>query len=331
MDSPLVAENEAWYVSRPDYIRRFVDRGSLYLHHIVEEVEKRGMPMEIALLPVIESAFTPKAHSRAKASGLWQFIPSTGKNYGLTQDWWRDNRNDVVAATSAALNYLQRLHDMFGSWELALAAYNSGEGRVSRAIAANQKKGLPTDFLSLKLPDETRNYVPRLIAVKNIVLAPASYGIELESVPDQPYFTAVPAPHKIDVPLAAKYHHERLDGRGYPDGLTDQQIPIGAKIVSLADSFDAMTTDRPYRRRRSFEDVVRDLRESSGKQFDGKVVAAFARAIRKEVTGETKDRRITKMLGKGYLEGEHTATLLTDLIEDLEKEVSRKDAKAQSI
>jgi len=204
MDSPLVAENEAWYASRPEYIRRFVDRGSLYLHHIVEEVEKRGMPMEIALLPVVESAFTPKAQSRAKASGLWQFIPSTGKNYGLTQDWWRDNRNDVVAATSAALNYLQRLHDMFGSWELALAAYNSGEGRVSRAIAANQKKGLPTDFLSLKLPDETRNYVPRLIAVKNIVLAPASYGIELESVPDQPYFTAVPAPHKIDVPLAAK-------------------------------------------------------------------------------------------------------------------------------
>src|SRR5436190_436866 len=204
MDSPLVAENEAWYASRPDYIRRFVDRGSLYLHHIVEEVERRGMPMEIALLPVVESAFTPKAQSRAKASGLWQFIPSTGKSYGLTQDWWRDNRNDVVASTGAALNYLQRLHDMFGSWELALAAYNSGEGRVSRAIAANQKKGLPTDFLSLKLPDETRNYVPRLIAVKNIVLAPASYGIELESVPDQPYFTAVPAPHRIDVPLAAK-------------------------------------------------------------------------------------------------------------------------------
>jgi membrane-bound lytic murein transglycosylase D len=204
MDSPLVQENEAWYASRPEYIKRFVDRGSRYLHHIVEQVERRGMPMEIALLPVIESAFTPKAFSRAKASGLWQFIPSTGKSYGLTQDWWSDNRNDVVAATDAALNYLQRLYDMFGSWELALAAYNCGEGRVGRAIAANQKRGLPTDFLSLKLPDETRNYVPRLIAVKNIVLAPASYGIELDSVPDQPYFTAVPAPKKIDVPLAAK-------------------------------------------------------------------------------------------------------------------------------
>ena len=204
MDSPLVLENETWYASRPEYIKRFVDRGSRYLHHIVEQVERRGMPMEIALLPVIESAFTPKAYSRAKASGLWQFIPSTGKSYGLTQDWWRDNRNDVVAATDAALNYLQRLYDMFGSWELALAAYNCGEGCVGRAITANQKKGLPTDFLSLKLPNETRNYVPRLIAVKNIVLAPGSYGIELASLPDQPYFTAVPAPTRIDVPLAAR-------------------------------------------------------------------------------------------------------------------------------
>src|SRR5205823_8539721 len=205
LDSPLVAEHEAWYSSRPEYIKRFVDRGSLYLHCIVGQVEKRGMPMEIALLPVIESAFAPKAASRAKASGLWQFIPSTGKSYGLTQDWWRDNRNDVVAATDAALNYLQRLYDMFGSWELALAAYNCGEGCVSRAIAWNQRKGLPTDYLSLtKLPSETQSYVPRLIAVKNIVLSPPSYGIELESVPDEPYFTAVKAPAKIDVKVAAK-------------------------------------------------------------------------------------------------------------------------------
>src|SRR5512141_2035910 len=204
LDSPLVQEHEAWYASRPDYIKRFVDRGSRYLHYIVEQVEKRGMPTEIALLPVIESAFTPRAMSRAKASGIWQFIPSTGKNYGLTQDWWRDNRNDIVAATDAALNYLQRLHDMFGSWELALAAYNCGEGCVSRAIAYNQKRGLPTDYQSLKLPPETRSYVPKLFAVKNIVLSPAAYGIELESVPDQPYFTQVQAPAKIDVKVAAK-------------------------------------------------------------------------------------------------------------------------------
>ena len=206
LDSPLVTEQEQWYTSRPEYIKRFVDRGSLYLHYIVEQVEKRHMPMEIALLPVVESAFNPMAYSRAKASGLWQFIPSTGKNYGLKQDWWKDNRRDVVAATDAALNYLDRLHGMFGSWELALAAYNCGEGNVARAIAYNQKKGLPTDFvgISARLRPETRNYVPKLIAVKNIVLAPAIYGIDLESVPDEPYFTKVSAPPKIDVKVAAK-------------------------------------------------------------------------------------------------------------------------------
>ena len=204
LDSALVLEHEAWYSSRPEYIKRFVDRGSRYLHHIVEEVEKRGMPTELALLPVVESAFNPHAYSRSKASGLWQFIPSTGKNYGLQQDWWKDNRRDIVAATHAALNYLQRLYDMFGSWELALAAYNCGEGCVGRAIAANQKRGLPTGYLNLRLPHETMNYVPKLVAVKNIVLAPAMYGIDLESIPDQPYFTTVPAPEKIDVKLAAK-------------------------------------------------------------------------------------------------------------------------------
>ena len=204
LDSPLVAEHEAWYANRPDYIKRFVDRGSRYLHYIVEQVEKRGMPTEVALLPVVESAFNPMAYSRSKASGLWQFIPSTGKNYGLAQDWWKDNRRDIVAATDAALNYLQRLYDQFGSWELALAAYNCGEGCVSRAIAANQRRGLATDYSSLKLPVETMNYVPKLFAVKNIVLSPATYGLELDSVPDQPYFTTVPAPEKIDRRLAAK-------------------------------------------------------------------------------------------------------------------------------
>ncbi len=163
------------------------------------------MPMEIALLPVIESAFNPKAYSRAKASGIWQFIPSTGKNYGLAQDLWKDNRRDIVAATDAALNYLQRLHDMFGNWELALAAYNCGEGNIARAIAYNQKRGLATDYLAIapRLKPETRNYVPKLIAVKNIVLSPPSYGIELDSVPDVPYFTTVQAPQKIDVKVAA--------------------------------------------------------------------------------------------------------------------------------
>ena len=245
MESPLVAEHEAWYSSRPDYIRRFVDRGSLYLHHIVERVEARGMPMEIALLPVIESAFTPRAQSRAKASGLWQFIPSTGKNYGLTQDWWRDNRNDVVAATDAALNYLQRLHEMFGSWELALAAYNCGEGCVGRAIAANQKRGQPTDFLSLKLPAETRNYVPKLLAVKNIVLSPGTYGIDLESVPDEPYFTVVEAPAKIDVGVAAKLAGmsvEEFKALNPAHNKPVAVVPTGTLLVPL-DKADAFRTN----------------------------------------------------------------------------------------
>ncbi len=178
--------------------------------------------------------------------------------------------------------------------------------------------------------------IGKLIVDRDIINAPykidAKNSVELNRHPNAGYEILAPIRHPYaDIPFMAKHHHERLDGRGYPDGLTDQQIPMGAKIVSLADSFDAMTTDRPYKRRRSFEDVVVDLRENSGKQFDGKVVAAFARAILKEVKGETRERRITKMLGKTYLEGDQVATLLTDLISDLEGDYSRKEAKAQSL
>jgi len=178
--------------------------------------------------------------------------------------------------------------------------------------------------------------IGKLIVDRDIINAPykidAKNSIELNRHPNAGYEILAPIRHPYaDIPFMAKHHHERLDGRGYPDGLTDQQIPIGAKIVSLADSFDAMTTDRPYKRRRSFEDVVIDLRENSGKQFDGKVVAAFARAILKEVKGETRERRITKILGKSYLEGDQVEMLLTDLITDLERDYSRKEAKAQSL
>src|SRR5829696_1234371 len=178
--------------------------------------------------------------------------------------------------------------------------------------------------------------IGKLVVDRDIINAPynidAKHSSELNRHPSAGYEILAPINHPYaDIPLTAKYHHERLDGRGYPEGLTDKQIPIGAKIVALADSFDAMTTDRPYRRRRTFEDVVRDLRENSGTQFDGKVVAAFARAMLKEVSGQVKERRITKVLGKGYLEGEHVAALLTDLIADLERDFSRKVAKAQSL
>jgi len=202
--SPLVREQEEWYANRPDYIKRTIARSSRYLHYIVEEVQKRGMPTEIALLPIIESAYNPVAYSRAHASGIWQFIPSTGKNYGLQQNFWYDGRRDVMAATNAALDYLEKLYEMFGSWDLALASYNWGEGAVGRAIARNTARGLPTDYQNLTMPQETRYYIPKLQAVKNIIANPAQFGIELAEVPNQPYFVAVTTTKHIDVKLAAK-------------------------------------------------------------------------------------------------------------------------------
>ena len=205
MASPLVSEQEDWFAKRPDYIARTVARSSRYLFYIVEQIEKRGMPSELALLPIIESAYNPVAYSRAHASGIWQFIPSTGKSYGLQQNFWYDGRRDVMAATTAALDYLERLYAMFGSWDLALASYNWGEGAVSRAMAKNLAKGLATDYHSLSMPAETRYYMPKLQAIKNIIANPAQFGIDLAEVPNQPYFVAVTTTKHIDVKLAAKF------------------------------------------------------------------------------------------------------------------------------
>ncbi len=202
--SQYTTKQENWYASNPDYVKRMVDRSQRYLFHIVEEVQNRGMPTEIALLPMIESAFNPQAYSRSHASGIWQFIPSTGKNYGLKQNWWVDNRRDVTAATNAALDYLEKLHGMFGAWDLALAAYNAGEGTVQRAINRNRKQGLPTDYKSLDLPLETRNYVPKLQAIKNVVTDPERYGLNIAAIPNRPYFTHVSTPKQIDAKLAAQ-------------------------------------------------------------------------------------------------------------------------------
>ena len=202
--SNLVANHEQWYTNRPDYIRRMVERSQKYLFHIVEEVQKRGMPTEIALLPMIESAYNPQAHSRSQASGIWQFIPSTGKHFGLQQNWWIDNRRNVIVATDAALTYLQKLYGNFGSWDLALAAYNAGEGTVGRAIERNRRLGLGTDYESLNLPPETRNYVPKLQAIKNIMTNPGKYGLKIQTIANTAYFTRVSAPAQIDAHLAAK-------------------------------------------------------------------------------------------------------------------------------
>ena len=211
LDTELVRERERWYASRPDYVERMTTRGSRYLFHIVEELEARGMPTELALLPFIESAFNPQAISSAKASGMWQFMPATGRDFALTQNIFRDDRRDVLASTRAALDYLQRLYGQFGDWHLALAAYNWGEGSVQRAIARNQKAGLPTDYLSLRMPEETRNYVPKLQAVKNIVSAPEAFSLSLPPVANHPYFLSVPIERDIDVDLAARLAGVSLD------------------------------------------------------------------------------------------------------------------------
>ena len=205
LDNPLVHEWEQWYASRPDYVARMVERSSRVLFHVVEEVERRKMPAEVALLPMIESAYNPQAYSRSHASGMWQFIPSTGKLYGLEQNWWYDGRRDIVAATQAALDYLEKLYGMFGNWELALASYNWGEGAVSRAVAKNQARGLPTDYESLNMPSETRNYLPKLQAVKNIVSDPGRFGLVLADIPNESYFAAITTPRHIDVELAARF------------------------------------------------------------------------------------------------------------------------------
>lgn len=203
MENSVVDENLAKYSKRPDYLQRMANRSQKYLYHIIEEVTARGMPTEIALLPFVESAFVTNAKSRVKAAGLWQFMPATGKHYELDQTMWKDERYDVLQSTSAALTYLQRLHDEFDDWPLAFAAYNWGEGNVRRAIKRNQSLGLPTDYMSLRMPAETRNYYPKLQAIKNIVQNPNEYGIKLPTVYNEPFFVQIFKDQDIDVKRAA--------------------------------------------------------------------------------------------------------------------------------
>ena len=204
LEGPLVEKWERYYADRPDYVARTIDRSRRYLYHIVNEIDRRGMPLDIALLPMIESAFNPTAVSSARASGIWQFIPSTGKNYGLQQTWWYDGRRDVMAATRAALDYLDRLHDKFGDWQLALASYNWGENGVARAVAKNKARRKPTGYQHLQMPRETRNYLPKLQAVKNIISNPEELGFPLEDIPNQPYFTTVTTAQHMDMQVAAR-------------------------------------------------------------------------------------------------------------------------------
>ena len=211
LDSAAVDRWTERYSKDPAYLLRMANRASQYLYNIVEEVEARNMPMELALLPFVESAFQPEALSRAKAAGLWQFMPATGKDYELEQNLWRDDRRDVLESTRAALDYFEYLHGLFGDWQLTLAAYNWGEGSVQRAISRAKRRKQPTDYAHLRMPRETANYVPKLEAIKRIVSDPAKYGIELPDVGNEPYFVQVTKPRDIDVKTAAELAGMPLD------------------------------------------------------------------------------------------------------------------------
>ncbi|HBO5702427.1 TPA: LysM peptidoglycan-binding domain-containing protein [Pseudomonas aeruginosa] len=202
--NPRIERQRLWFLSNQSFLEQSSARGSLYMHYVVERLEERNMPLELALLPVIESAYNPFALSRSNAAGLWQFIPATGQHFNLRQTNFYDGRRDITASTNAALTYLERLHDMFnGDWMLALAAYNAGEGTVSRAIERNEKLGLPTDYWNLPLPQETQDYVPKLLALSQIVMAPDSYGISLNPINNEPYFQAVRVKRGIDLSSVA--------------------------------------------------------------------------------------------------------------------------------
>jgi membrane-bound lytic murein transglycosylase D len=235
LENPLVDRQIQWYSARPGHMQRTSERASRYLFHVVQELEKRGMPTELALLPFIESAFDPQALSTAKAAGMWQFIPSTGLHYKLKQNMFTDERRDVLASTDAALTYLQKLHGMFNDWQLALAAYNWGEGAVQRAVNRNLAAGLPIDFdtLSAQMPGETRNYVPKLQAVKNIIAMPGDYGIDLPSVDNQPYFVSIGKTRNIDVKIAAQLAELPLDEFNALNPQFNRPVIIGGKDARI--------------------------------------------------------------------------------------------------
>jgi membrane-bound lytic murein transglycosylase D len=252
-------DREADYFARnPDYVQRVFDRAAPYLHYIVDQVEARDLPLEIALLPVIESAFQPYAYSSASASGLWQFIASTGSRFSLKQDWWYDGRRDIVAATGAALDYLTYLHDMFnGDWLLAIAAYNCGEANVQKAIRRNKSARKRTDFWNLRLPSETRGYVPRLLAISRIVAKPEDYGLTIVGIPDEPYFEAVETGGQISIQVAAElagittdemydlnpaYHRWATD----PSGPYSLLVPVGS-VEAFRTNLLQLTPDQRLR------------------------------------------------------------------------------------
>ncbi len=211
-EHPRIQQQLDWYARHPDYMDRVTERAGPYMHYIVEAMKANDIPLELALLPIVESAFKPFAYSHGRASGIWQFIPSTGRRYGLSQNWWYDGRRDVYASTQAAISLLLNLkRDFNGDWLLALAAYNSGSGTVHRAIRRGKYKNAATDFWSLNLPKETRDYVPKLLALKQLIEKPEQYGLHIQPIPDRPYFERVDVGSQIDLAVAAEMAAIDLD------------------------------------------------------------------------------------------------------------------------
>jgi membrane-bound lytic murein transglycosylase D len=267
VSEPAIDQQLAWFEHNPEYLERVFQRGQRYMYHIITEVERRGMPTEFALLPVVESAYEPFAYSVSRAAGLWQFIPGTGVRFGLKQTWWYDGRRDVVESTRAALDYLQALHDEFnGDWLLAIAAYNVGEAGVERAIAYNASVGRPTDFWHLNLPAETRAYVPKLLAMKRLMAEPERYGLEFAPMPNEPYFAVIETESQIDLKIAAQLAGTSYDdlialNPGYNRWATDPAGPHRMLVpIDYADAFEgALKTLAP-------EDRVRYTTHEVGKR-----------------------------------------------------------------
>jgi membrane-bound lytic murein transglycosylase D len=233
LDTKAAANSTRWYAAQPDYIGRMGSRAIPYLFHIVEEIEKRGLPTELALLPFVESAMQPEAESHAKAVGLWQFIPSTGKLYALEQNAWHDQRRGVVESTRAALDYLEKLYADFGDWHLALAAYNCGEGCIGRAVARNRAQKKPVAYSQLRLPRETMGYVPKLQAIKNIVRDPQRYAMELPAIENKPYFVALAKSRDIDVATAARLAEMSVDEFRALNPAFTRPVIVGATSPSI--------------------------------------------------------------------------------------------------
>jgi len=252
VQEPAIDQQLSWFEHNPEYLERVFQRGQRYMYHVVTEVEARGMPLEFALLPVVESAYEPFAYSVSRAAGLWQFIPATGVRFGLKQDWWYDGRRDVIESTRAALDYLQALHDQFdGDWLLAIAAYNVGEASVQRSIDYNRARGLRTDFWHLNLPAETRAYVPKLLAMKRLMAEPERYGLDFAPIPNEPYFAVIDTGSQIDLQIAAQLAGTSYDelvalNPGFNRWATDPGGPHRMLVpIDNADAFEAALTALP--------------------------------------------------------------------------------------